>query len=474
MSANTVGPNRSSRCTPSRATRELELKRGEFDLAVHLGRIRTVPDEGGGGDRRVEWAEIDRLRSQDGFPDALRERVRVMGTAEGAALMDISAGRFTRLARLGLLVPMKFYLNRYRAVVWLYLAEELREFAADAKNTGLLKGRTPETLRGQLAAGVDLRARNWRGRRLGILLRQAEHPWARAGAVAGLLPAAEVADIVRDPYDRAYLNRFRPVPSGQGAPGTPSAELAERIMTAQDADELGWLRSDLARAMEEARTLSPAPRPAARRVPPVIRAAARPIPPMARTVTRPVEDSAWFPGPATRSGYRAPRAPEPTPLPPEPMPRAAEPTRRGPEPTRRGPEPTRRTLEPTARPSESTTGLLGAPAHRCGSAARVPEPVSRPLGRPTRRPGPATRPAAWPRLRAVRPAAVLLPQGHESEGTGQAAPPGVRRTPRAVPQSPPEATRPSRGLRAWLRWRGPRTARSDHPAGHLPSDVTGT
>ena len=68
--------------------------------------------------------------SEDGFPEALRERVKTVGTTEGAALMEVTTARFTRLARLGLVVPVKFYLNRYRAVVWLYLAEELRQFAA--------------------------------------------------------------------------------------------------------------------------------------------------------------------------------------------------------------------------------------------------------------------------------------------------------------------------------------------------------
>ena len=33
---------------------------------------------------------------------------------------------------------VRFYLNRYRAVVWLYLAEELRQFAADSANASLL------------------------------------------------------------------------------------------------------------------------------------------------------------------------------------------------------------------------------------------------------------------------------------------------------------------------------------------------
>ena len=117
----------------SRAARELGLKRGEFDLAVRLGRIRAVPDEGGGG-CRVARAEIDRVMSESGFPDALRERVKAVGTSEGAALMGVSAARFTRFARLGFVVPVKFYLNRYRAVVWLYLAEELRQFAESKEN----------------------------------------------------------------------------------------------------------------------------------------------------------------------------------------------------------------------------------------------------------------------------------------------------------------------------------------------------
>ncbi len=217
MAGNTITKPSGLSCTPSRAARELGLKRGEFDLAVHLGRIRTTPDEGGGG-RRVARDEIDRLRSTDGFPEALLESVRTVGTTDGAALMEISSARFTRFARLGLVVPVTFYLNRYRAVVWLYLAEELRQFAADKNHTSLLNGRTPEGLRDQLQAGLDLRARNWRGRHLGFLLRQADEPWERAGALAALLDPVQVAEIVQDPYERAHLNRFRPGPPAQGHP----------------------------------------------------------------------------------------------------------------------------------------------------------------------------------------------------------------------------------------------------------------
>ncbi|MEU2054625.1 DUF6397 family protein [Streptomyces bungoensis] len=280
------GPTRSSTWAPSRSARELGLKRAEFDLAVHLGRIRTVPGGGGGG-RRVERAEIERLRAQEGFPESLRQRVQVVGTAEGAALMDISAGRFTRLARLGLLVPVRFYLNRYRAVVWLYLAEEMRQFAAGEENAHLLKGRTPETLRSQVAAGVDLRARNWRGRHLGFLLRQAEDPWARAGAVAAFLPPVEVAEVVTDPSERAELHRFRPTPPHQGAPASPTAHLAGELMTAQDPDEIGWLRSDLAHAVREARAHATASRPAPRGTEPEARTPAAHARSAVRTGTRP-------------------------------------------------------------------------------------------------------------------------------------------------------------------------------------------
>ncbi|WKX22476.1 MULTISPECIES: DUF6397 family protein [unclassified Streptomyces] len=262
LTAERSGPTRAAAVAPSRAARELGLKRSEFDLAVRLGRIRTVPDDGGGG-RRVPRDEIDRIRAADGFPEGLRAAVRAVGTTEGAALMDVTKARFTRLARLGLLVPVKFYVNRYRAVVWLYLAEELRRFTADERNAALLKGRTPAALRDQLGEGVDLRPRNWRGRHLGFLLRQAaDDPWARAAAVASLLDAAEVSDVVTDPYERSHLRRFRPARSAHGSPGSPAAQLAEEIETAADQDEIDWLRSDLADAVEAARRQCPAPRPA--------------------------------------------------------------------------------------------------------------------------------------------------------------------------------------------------------------------
>ncbi|MFC3575203.1 DUF6397 family protein [Streptomyces yaanensis] len=245
---------------PSRAAQELELRRGEFDLAVQLGCVRTIPDEGGGG-RRVTRAEIARVRSQEGFPEALRERVKAVGTRDGAALMEVTPARFTRFARLGLVVPVNWYLNRYRAVVWLYLAQELQQFASEEENAPLLTGRTPEGLRDQLDAGLDLRPRNWRGRHLGFQLRQTEDPWVKAAAVAALLDPVQVAEIVRDPYERAQLNRLRPAQSAQEAPDSPAGWIAARIMTAEAPDEIGWLRADLRQALIEARQRRPAPRP---------------------------------------------------------------------------------------------------------------------------------------------------------------------------------------------------------------------
>ncbi|MFF3851180.1 DUF6397 family protein [Streptomyces sp. NPDC002328] len=261
MSDNTVTPSHTPLRSLSRAARELGLKRSEFDLAVHLGRIRTVPDEAGGG-RRVALAEIERLGSSPGFPEALVRSVQAVGTTEGAMLLGVPPARFTRLARVGLVVPVKFYLNRYRAVVWLYLAEELRQFAEERSNKFLFTGRTPDWIRDQLAAGLDTRPRNWRGRHLGFLLRQADGPWQQAGVLAAFLDPAHVAEIVTDPYERTHLNRFRPDPPAHGAPGSPAAHLVDEITTADHPDEIGWLRSDLARALDEARTQQPAPRPA--------------------------------------------------------------------------------------------------------------------------------------------------------------------------------------------------------------------
>ncbi|MFF9896864.1 DUF6397 family protein [Streptomyces longispororuber] len=261
-----VPTGRPSSFARSRAARELGLKRGEFELAVMLGHVRTVADPAGMR-RRVGREEIDRLRETPGFPKSLRDAIETVGTADGAALLDIPQPRFTRLARAGLLTPVKFYLNRYRTVVWLYLALELREFAACEANAPLLTGRAPDTMRALLASGADLRARNWRRRHVGFLLRQSEDPWERAAITASFLDPVRLAHLVPDPYERAYLHRLRPEPLTQAAPESPTTHLVERITTADDPDEISWLRVNMSLGLAEARRHRPAPRPG---VPPVV------------------------------------------------------------------------------------------------------------------------------------------------------------------------------------------------------------
>ncbi|WP_405791893.1 DUF6397 family protein [Streptomyces sp. NBC_01506] len=264
-----------------RAAQELRLRRGEFELAAQMGHVRTV---GGSvsGRRRVARGEVERLRRAAGFPDALRERVRTVGTAEGAELMDISPGRFTRLARAGYLVPVRFYLNRYRVVVWLYLAEELRAFASG--EPGLLTGRLPrprvsagprtaaggsdsdtdtdtEAAEARAGAEEDCRPRNWRGRRIGLLLHESDDRWERAAIVGSVLDPVQLAELVPDPYERACLNRLRP----DLAPGRPGSEAGRetvrRLLTADDPDEINWHRSSLTALLADARRDRPAPRP---------------------------------------------------------------------------------------------------------------------------------------------------------------------------------------------------------------------
>ena len=66
-------------CAPSRAARELGLKRREFDLAVNLGLIRTVPDEGGGGPR---VALADSLSGLQVDAEAMARNLRTLTRGE--------------------------------------------------------------------------------------------------------------------------------------------------------------------------------------------------------------------------------------------------------------------------------------------------------------------------------------------------------------------------------------------------------
>ncbi|MGW2598373.1 DUF6397 family protein [Streptomyces klenkii] len=243
------------------AARELGLRPREFALAVQLGHVRTVTVAFGGRPRvaRVAREEIERLRSGAGFPESLRNRLWAVGTAEAAQLMGVSPARFARLARAGCFAPVRFYVNRYRAVVWHYLAADLVEFA-DA-NPGLLADRTDPALRMELEERDDQRARSWRARRLGQLTVLTADPWERAAAVAAVLAPDQLADIVPDPYERAYLNLLRPDLAGIRTDSAAAREAIERVTIAVDADEIGRHRERLARALATARAARPAPKP---------------------------------------------------------------------------------------------------------------------------------------------------------------------------------------------------------------------
>ncbi|MFF2324929.1 MULTISPECIES: DUF6397 family protein [unclassified Streptomyces] len=253
-----VRPQAADTMAVGTAAQELRLKRGEFAIAVHVGLVHVVVQPGSGRPR-VCREELDRLRTQGGFPETLRERVRTVGTAEGAVLLGISPDRFTKLARAGCLTPITFYLNRYRAVVWLYLAQELSGFAA--REPELLVGRSPAWVRSRLEGGADSRARAWRSRRVERLLSLTEDPWARAAVLAETLDPVQLAEVVDDPYERVHLARIRPEPAFGPTGSATARETAERLMRADEPDEMLWRRVGLITALDTARETRPAPRP---------------------------------------------------------------------------------------------------------------------------------------------------------------------------------------------------------------------
>ncbi|MFE5944952.1 DUF6397 family protein [Streptomyces sp. NPDC056480] len=358
--------------TPGRAAQELELGRDEFRLAVQLGLVRTVP-AGEGGRRRVERRELDRLRAAPDFPVGLRDRVRAVGTAEAAALLEITPERFTRLARTGHVSPVRFSLNRYRAVVWTYLAEDVAELGLTCP--ALLTGRLPVDLRERLAAHEDLRPRNWRARRLGALLRATDEPWAQAAAMASMLDPVQVAEVVDDPYERAHLDRLRP-PAPPGMPVRAAGrDIAERITRADDPDEILWHRLSLALALDEARTAQPAPYPGD-----AGRSGAAGARHGAGTPERGRRRSAPSPAPEPPLLSGSPLLPVPlpaVPLPPVPLPRVpAVPALPSAVPVGPGPAPA-----PVSAPAPAPH-VAPAPA-----AARRPTAMDRPPSRPAARTG---------------------------------------------------------------------------------------
>lgn len=253
-----------------RAAAELGLLPRELELAVQLGLVLTEPPQRAGGRRRVARAEVARLRAEEteagagsagaGAPAALRERLRLVGTVAGAEELGVSPVRFTRLARAGCFAPARFYVNRYRVVVWLYLATEVERFGD--REPGLLRGPLPPAMRVELAEGTDVRARGWRQRRVEQLLAERVDPWERAGAYAAVLSDAALAEEVPDAGERARVVEHRAELVAPARGGSESARrVVEGVLLAEsDAEALGF-RLGLAVELQAARSEYAAPLP---------------------------------------------------------------------------------------------------------------------------------------------------------------------------------------------------------------------
>ncbi|WP_284580934.1 DUF6397 family protein [Streptomyces sp. 2P-4] len=237
-----------------RAAGELGLNRSEFARAVQLGIVRAGPPAPGGAARYAR-AELERVRAAEGFPETLRAQVEtVAGAGAASAVLGIGPTRFTRLARCGHLTPVGYRINRYRAVVWLYLAAELREFG-ERRPALLHGGVTPED-RELMARGADLRPRRWRGRHVELLLGRTADPWERAAVLASVLPEEELARAVPDPAERMVLAALGPPPP-YGHPQIPAAAaVAQRLLPADQPDEVRWYRTSLDFALTGARAQS--------------------------------------------------------------------------------------------------------------------------------------------------------------------------------------------------------------------------
>ncbi|MFD9879583.1 DUF6397 family protein, partial [[Kitasatospora] papulosa] len=150
-------------------------------------------------------------------------------------------------------------LNRYLTVVWLYLVDELLAFAA--REPHLIAGQSPVGMRTLLDSGTDRRARNWRSRRIDRLLNRTEDPWRRAALQATALDPVQLAEVVDDPYERAYLARMAPDPAFGRPASVSGREAMARLILADDPDEILWRRVNLALELEQARETRSAPRP---------------------------------------------------------------------------------------------------------------------------------------------------------------------------------------------------------------------
>lgn len=242
----TVGTESAETLSGTEARERLGLEAGEFRSALELGEIRADEERG----RRIPVSEVHRLRGEPGFPDGLRARIADVGSYEAAGLLGVTVYRFGRLARAGYLRPVRWYVNRYRTVVWRYLVTELAAFAAGEQPGA----RMPDP-------GADRRARGWRARRVEQLLRDALDPWRRAAvwaALAGGRGAEAASELTAD--EAAYLRRMLPSLHSGGAGWRAAPDVITSLCTAQDPDEAEDARRQLAAALGRARTVAgPAP-----------------------------------------------------------------------------------------------------------------------------------------------------------------------------------------------------------------------
>ncbi|WP_405785975.1 DUF6397 family protein [Streptomyces sp. NBC_00138] len=247
-------PGSGTLLTLGRARDTLGLDHDDFDVAVQIGEVRTVAC--GPRVRKVPAAEVARLLDPDGRPQALLDRVRLVSSTDAAKQLGIGRDRFVRLARLGYVRPLRWYVNRYRALVWMYPVQELPDLAD--QHPALLRGPLPEGLRGAVASGEDQRARGWRSRRVAQLLRDAYDPWEEAAVWAALLGPEAVDQALPDPYERAHLRRLRrALPPGRTGAATP--EQIKEITTADHPDEIATALLALSETLVRARAHESAP-----------------------------------------------------------------------------------------------------------------------------------------------------------------------------------------------------------------------
>ncbi|MGA5295720.1 DUF6397 family protein [Streptomyces sp. SCA2-2] len=273
------------------AARALGVRQNELETAVGLGLLATTEGTGEPGERpKVPASEIRRLLPSVDQPDGLRAQVATTGARDGAALLGITEERFAKLARLGLLTPVRCHLNRYHCVVWRYLADELR--AVRRHQAPHLTGQLPPPLRQLLATGDDARPRTWRRRVLAQRLGRAGTTWERAAAVAALLPRSHTAALLT-PDEQRSLDAARPRPLFARARSATAERALEPLARALPGPETEQYVAEFAELLDEART---APRPP-HRVPRLRRPAGRLRRP---TPTRPPQS----PGPGSTGPAR--------------------------------------------------------------------------------------------------------------------------------------------------------------------------